>query len=130
MVSVLNAAFSIDAAPRLTGTYSSLFIGRLVDYPWLSQYLATAAYRDGGWNAKKGRPAALDINRYVAQVLFNKELLAPVAAVLATGGYRITGVSVEKVLVGGFREVPSYQGKMAPGRVPYDAQAWFRLDHH
>jgi hypothetical protein len=46
---------------------------------------------------------------------------------LARGGYRILGVTVEKVLVGGFREVPLYQGKMHPGKVPYDAQVWFRL---
>ncbi len=33
--------------------------------------------------------------------------------------YRIMGVTVEKVLIGGFREVPFYQGEMKPGRVPY-----------
>jgi len=33
----------------------------------------------------------------------------------AKGGYKVNRVSVEKVLVGGFREVPFYQGKMYPG---------------
>lgn len=127
MVSALHAAFSMDAAPRLTGSYSSLAIGRLIDYPWLSRYLAGTACRDRGWDKAKGRPVALDINRYVAQVLFDQGLLAPLAAALETGGYRVAGVSVEKVLVGGFREVPVCQGA---GRVPYDAQVWFRLGHH
>ncbi len=130
MVSVLNATFARDAAPKPAGIYSSLSIGRLIDYPWLSHYLAVTAYRDRAWDTKRGRPVALDINRYVAHILFSKDLLAPLAAALEAGGYRVLGVSVEKVLVGGFREVPFYQGKMGPGRVPYDAQVWFRLERH
>jgi hypothetical protein len=35
---------------------------------------------------------------------------------------------VEKVLVGGLREVPLYQGAMKPGLVPYDAIVWLRLE--
>ena len=33
MLSVLNAAFSKDDSPKLEGSYSSLSIGRLIDYP-------------------------------------------------------------------------------------------------
>ena len=128
MVSVLSAAFSKTDSPKIEGNYSSLFIGRLIDYPWLSEYVATTAHRDRGWNSKKGKPAAMDINKYVSQLLFKKELMAQLWTVLEKGGYRVTGVTVEKVLVGGFREVPFYQGEMHPGRVPYDAQVWFRLE--
>jgi hypothetical protein len=128
MVSVLSAAFSKNDSPKLDWSYSSLSIGRLIDYPWLSQYLATTAYRDHRWDSKKGKPAAMDINKFVSQVLFRKELMAQIETVFEKGGYRIVGVTVEKVLVGGFREVPFYQGKMHPGRVPYDAQVWFRLE--
>ena len=128
MLSVLSAAFSKDVSPKLDGSYSSLFIGRLIDYPWLSQYLATTAYRDRGWDSKKGKPVAMDINKYVSQLLFRKELVAQIETVFEKGGHRVAGVTVEKVLVGGFREVPFYQGKMSPGKVPYDAQVWFRLE--
>ncbi len=128
MVSVLSAAFSKNDSPKLDGSYSSLSIGRLIDYPWLSQYLATTAYRDHKWDSKKGKPAAMDINKFVSQVLFRKELMVQIETVFEKSGYRIVGVTVEKVLVGGFREVPFYQGKMHPGRVPYDAQVWFRLE--
>ena len=127
MLSVLSAAFSKTESPRLEGSYSSLSIGRLIDYPWLSQYLATTAYRDRGWDSKKGKPVAMDINKYAKQLLFRKELIAQIEAPFTKGGYRIVSVTVEKVLVGGFREVPFYQGEMPPGRVPYDAQVWFRL---
>jgi hypothetical protein len=127
MVSVLTAAFLKNDSPKLEGSYSSLFIGRLIDYPWLSQYLATTATRDRGWDSKKGKPAAMDINTYLSQLLFRKEWMAEIETVFEKGGYRVVGVAVEKVLVGGFREVPFYQGEMYSGRVPYDAQVWFRL---
>jgi hypothetical protein len=35
---------------------------------------------------------------------------------------------MEKVLVGGFGDMPLWQGKMAPGKLPYDAMVWFRLE--
>ncbi len=127
MLLALEGAFSKTDSPKIEGNYSSLFIGRLIDYPWLSQYLATVAHHDPGWDFKKGKPAAIDINKYVSQVLFKKELIAQIEASLAKGGYRILGVTVEKVLVGGFREVPLYQGKIFSGKVPYDAMVWFRL---
>jgi hypothetical protein len=130
MVSVLTAAFLKNDSPKLEGSYSSLSIGRLIDYPWLSQYLATTATRDRGWDSKKGKPAAMDINKYVSQLLFRKEWMAGIETAFEKGGYRVVGVSVEKVLVGGFREVPFYQGEMHPGRVPYDAQVWFRLERN
>jgi hypothetical protein len=54
--------------------------------------------------------------------------LAQIETTVAKSGYRVTGVSVEKVLVGGLREVPQYAGDMAAGLFPYDAQVWFRLE--
>jgi hypothetical protein len=125
---ILSAAFFRGGPLKPAGNYSSLSIGRLIDYPWLSQYLATTAFRDAGWNSKRGKPVAMDINKYVSELLSKKELTGQIEAALEKGGYRVAGVAVEKVLVGGFREVPLYQGEMHPGRVPYDAQVWFRLE--
>jgi hypothetical protein len=128
VVSALTAAFLKRDSPKLEGSYSSLSMGRLIDYPWLSEYLATTAFRDQGWDSKRGKPAVMDINKYVSQLLFRKELTAEIETAFEKGGVRVVGVSVEKVLVGSFREVPFYQGEMHPGRVPYDAQVWFRLE--
>ena len=128
VVAVLSAVFSKTESPKLDGSFSSLYIGRLIDYPWLCQYLATTAYSDRGWDSKKGNPRVMGVNKYVAQLLFRKEVVTPIENALGKGGYKIGGVTVEKVLVGGFREVPFYQGPMHPGRVPYDAQVWFRLE--
>jgi hypothetical protein len=128
VVSILSAAFSKTDAPKLEGSYSSLSFGRLIDFPWLSQYLAIAASRDKAWDAKRGKPVAMDVNHYIAQLLSRRELLTQIEPACAQGGYRIVKVSVEKVLVGGLREVPLYQGAMEPGLVPYDAIVWLRLE--
>jgi hypothetical protein len=55
-------------------------------------------------------------------------LLEPIEAVLAKAGYGVAGITVEKVLVGTFRDVPLYQGKLLRDRVAYDAQVWLRLE--
>ena len=128
MLSALKAAFTKTEPPKPEGSYSSLYIGRLIDYPWLSQYLATTAYRDTKWDKKRGKPVALDINKYVSNILSSKEITVQIEEAFAASGYRVISTTVEKVLIGGFRSVPLYQGDMAPGKVPYDAQVWFKLE--
>ncbi|MGJ0516904.1 MAG: hypothetical protein ACR65O_14275 [Methylomicrobium sp.] len=127
VLSLLAAAFAKTDPPALRGGYASLFIGRLIDYPWLSHHLAETARRDKRWNGKKGRPIKMEINAYVARLLFNRDLLKPIQAELGKHGYRIAGVSVEKVLVGGASDLPGLAGKNLSGRIPFDAQVWFRL---
>ncbi|PKN30791.1 MAG: hypothetical protein CVU64_01830 [Deltaproteobacteria bacterium HGW-Deltaproteobacteria-21] len=128
MLQTLAAAFAKTDPPKLEGPYSSLFIGRLIDFPWLSQYLALGAHKDRGWNREKGKPAAMDVNKYVATILARREVTAQIEETFGDSGYRIVGVSVEKVLVGGFGDVPLYEGEMLSGKVPYDAMVWFRLE--
>jgi len=128
VVAVLEAAISKTEAPKLEGTYTGLSLGRLIDYPWMCQYLANAARHDRAWSLKKGRPVAGDINKYVADILSGRELIGPIEAVLAKAGYRVSGVSVEKVLVGGDKDIPQYQGERFAGRIPFDAQVWLNLE--
>ncbi len=54
MLSVLKSAFSKTDPPRMEGPYTSLSIGRPIDYAWLSRYLADAAAGDAGWVAVGG----------------------------------------------------------------------------
>ena len=128
MLSALSEAFSKTGLLKFEGVFTSLSIGRLIDYPWLSQYLAITARKDRKWSAKRGKPVALNVNQYVSGVLSHKDASAQIETIVAKSGYRVTGVSVEKVLVGGLREVPQYAGDMAVGLFPYDAQVWFRLE--
>lgn len=115
VISVLGSAFSKTDPPRLEGPYSSLYIGRLVGYPWLSRHLADAAAADARWDGKRGKPVRMDINKFVATLLSAEEVTAPLNEAIAAGGYRVASVTVEKVLVDRAR------------RVPYDAQVWFNL---
>jgi hypothetical protein len=128
MLLALDEAFLRTDPPNLEWSYSSLSIGRLIDYPWLSQYLATAAYQDRAWDLKRGKPVVIDINKYVANVLSREELRTQIETPFLKSGYKVIGVTVEKVLIGSFREVPLFQGEMVPGRVPYDGQVWIRLE--
>lgn len=128
MLQTLTAAFAKTDPPKLEGTYLSLFIGRLIDFPWLSEYLALAAYEDRGWNRAKGKPVAMNINKFVAAILERRDVTAQIEETFGDSGYWIVGVSVEKVLVGGFGDVPLYEGPMRSGRVPYDGMVWFRLE--
>ncbi len=131
MLAALKGASSATNPSPLSGrTYTSLSIGRLVAYPWISQHLATTAYRDPAWDAKRGRPRHTGENTYVAKLLAEDVITGPLNETLAPRGLRIHSVTVEKVLVGGFRDVPLYQGKDAPGKVPYDAQVWLRLQRN
>jgi hypothetical protein len=127
MMSMLHDTISGSKFEKLESNFTSLSIGRLIDFPWLSQYLAAAAAQDSQWNARKGRPLTGNDNHYVSDVLSRKEVLAIFQAAIASSRYQIQGVSVEKVLVGGLQEVPGYGGKLVPGRFPYDAQVWFQL---
>jgi hypothetical protein len=125
--SVLKEAFSKTSPPMLEGSYSSLFMGRLIDYPWLSQYLATTAYKDKGWNHTRGKHRSMNTYTYVAAILSRPEVVSSIEETFGGSGYRIVAATVEKILVGSFREVPMYEGKNLPGRVPYDCMVWFRL---
>ena len=127
MLETLKNAFSKNGAPKLEGVYSSLCIGRLIDYPWLSQYLADSVWKDPAWDRKKGKPVNLDLYRYVKDLLARKEVAGEIDKALEAAGYRVASVTVEKILVGGLRDVPLYQGRIAPGKVPLDAIVWFIL---
>ena len=108
--------------------YTSLFLGRLVDYPWPSSQLATTAARDPGWDAVRGRPVGRSINSYVGAQLSRPEVLAFFEAPLAAGGYRVTAVTVEKVLVGRCGDLPQVgTAAQCAGTVPFDAMVWLVL---
>jgi hypothetical protein len=82
------------------------------------------------WDAKRGKPKTGDLNGYVARLLARKAITAPINETLVPCGYRMRSVTVEEVLVGSIRDMPLYQGKVVPGKVPYDTQVWFRLLKH
>jgi len=129
VIQVLTQAFSEPHPILIARTFTSLAIGRLIDYPWLVKFLARRASQDPQWNAAAGKPRRVHVNRYVADVLFLPEIVSEIETPLREQGYRIVGVSVEKVLVGGFENVPQLEVPRRKGKIPFDAQVWFRLEH-
>ena len=125
---VLKAVFSKTDPPKLERVYTSLFLGRLIDYPWLCEYLAVYAHKDPRWDRKKGKPVSMDLYRYVSAILSNREVISQFEDAFGDSGYTIMAVTLEKVCVGHFSDVPLYQGKMLPGKVPFDAVVWLRLE--
>jgi len=124
---VLEQAFADLPSAEPGRVFTSLALGRLIDYPWMVRFLAESASRDPDWDAAAGTPRRGDINRYVADVLARPEIIGPFEEPLRRHGYRIGGVSVEKVLAGGFDNVPGWEGPRRSDKVPFDAQVWFRL---
>jgi hypothetical protein len=103
-------------ARRLDGV-SSLSLGRIERLPWLVERVAAAARSSPRWDARTGRAREGAAERAVADWIRGADLAREVAAVLASFGARLDGVSVEKVLV-----------TAAPGdHVPFDALVWLRL---
>jgi hypothetical protein len=129
MTQVLSQAFSKPDPALTSRVFTSLALGRLIEYPWLAQFLALHAVHDPAWDAAVGKPVMVHINRYVADVLASRKIVQEIEAPLREHGYRISGVSVEKVLVGGFENVPQLEGPRPKGKIPFDAQVWFRLEH-
>jgi hypothetical protein len=125
---VLSQAFAEPKPEFASRVFTSLAIGRLIDYPWLVQFLALRAARDPGWDVAAGKPVKVHINRYVADVLSSPEIVLEMETPLREQRYRIVGVSVEKVLVGSFENVPQLDGPRRKGKIPFDAQVWFRLE--
>jgi len=106
--------------------FKTVFIGRLVDHPWLSKYLAEQALAHAGWDREKGEPAAGDINQYVRDVLSAPDLLGRIQEPFAGSGYTVVGASVEKVLVSRASDIEWLETD-DPALVPYDAMVHFIL---
>jgi len=107
--------------------FSSVFIGRAVEYPWLSNYINHQALMDSAWSKKQGRPRRQNINTYVARLAGKHPFIEKLNSVLANIHYKITGVSVEKVLVGRYRQLHDYTGPEFKGGAPFDAQIYLLL---
>ena len=128
LATALVQVLASEAAGQPSTRWSSISLGRLIDYPWLSTYLARAAAGDPGWNARAGKPVRGGINAYVADLLSRPALTDQLQHALATGGYRISGASVEKVLVATADKIPGLGDDPLKGRLPFDAMLWLLLE--
>ena len=127
LIQLIKEAASKNDSVFQFHSFTSIFIGRAVEYPWLSAFMALKAKDDSLWSLKRGRPKEKNINHYVEKFLAQHEFLQEINPIFAKVHYRIKGVSVEKVLVGTYKNIPNYAGQKFKGGVPFDAQIYFLL---
>ncbi len=127
LLQLMQRAVSENDSVFSNHRFSSVFIGRAVEFPWLSNFIVRQALRDSAWAKKRGRPHGQNINAYVARLIEKHPFISKLNSVLAKVHYKITGVSVEKVLVGSYRHLTHYSGEKFEGDVPFDAQVYLLL---
>lgn len=116
----------LQARPPGAANVSSLSLGRVVAYPWLSRSIADSALDQPGWATRISRAKPVDREKLAASVLLDPALLQRLAVPFEGTPYRVVSVSFEKVLFGR-ADVYSSHGKAGAVMVPFDAQLWLRL---
>jgi|GEM_PF-2925360 len=128
----------LQQRPATRPDVTSLSLGRAVDFPWISRFLADAALRSPDWALRVARARSGERDRLARPILRDAALLQRLAAPYAGSRYVVIGLSYEKVLFG---RADIHASPPAPPRVeqaaatwdaaavmvPYDAQIWLRL---
>jgi len=117
---------SLEEADSDQVNFKSLFMGRLIDHPWISKYLAMQALASDDWNPETRELKDGDINSFVRHILESPELLQQIQEPFADTGYTVTGASVEKVLITKANEIPWLELSESV-LVPYDAMIHYIL---
>ena len=122
---LIGLAFASLALQKMesAGTYRSIFLGRLIDYEWLSGHLATHAANDPDWSTAAGTTTTGErAEAYVQRALAQRSILDPIDEALKPYGYRARGFSCEKAMVSGPDTKPFQPAWVAADkRLPFDA---------
>jgi hypothetical protein len=129
---------ALDAALKQTKTSSEpqplrlIFLGRVADYPWLSQGLSDWAKQSPDWDSVKGHAVAggpsdnaVVANMLTQMAMADQGALSFLLTLLSRHGFRFSGASVEKVMAG-----PGGQYGTTPvvePVLPYDALVHLRI---
>lgn len=93
---------------------TSIFLGRLISYKWLSDYLLKSSITNKNWNVQKGRPRNGTSNKYVNSLMYRSNILEPFSLVLSKYDYKMSGVSCEKILIN-------------KEKLPFDGMCWLTI---
>ena len=104
----------------------SLYLGRSIDYPWLSSLMVQSALAHPDWDVEMGKSLVVHENALVGEMLSREAIVEQLQMPFSATGYVVSGVSVEKVLIG---EISVVAPEFLPvnGLVPFDAQVWIHL---
>ena len=123
---ILEGAFAALTQGADRTAYTSVFLGRIEYYDWLSRHLVERAQSHADWSAESGQTRqGRIINDLVNEILGEPAVLGAMNTALAGSGYSATGMSCEKVLVSG-KDTKAYEPDWTPRgkRVPFDAMCW------
>jgi hypothetical protein len=123
---LITLAFATVALQKLDtegGAYRSIFLGRLIDYEWLSRQLSESAEADANWSAATGKAKdGARAEAYVQRSLDIPSVLVPLSDALKPYGYRARGFSCEKAMISGPDTRPFQPAWVAADkRLPFDA---------
>lgn len=93
---------------------TSIFLGRIHAYPWMSHYILESSEVNKLWDTKSGRPVKGSANQYINTLLGSTIITTPFSRILTPAGYNLTGISCEKVLLN-------------DENLPYDALCWITV---
>ena len=116
----------IRARPADSASISSLSLGRAVDYPWLSQFVADSALASPQWRKRIAKARGVERDKLAAAILSDPALRKRLDAPFEGTRYRVSQVTFEKILFGRADEHTSDK-KGGSTIVPFDAQIWLRL---
>ena len=130
LLNLIDSLLTEHEAFLKKGNFESFFMGRVVEFPWLKEYLIKHAESSAEWDANRGRLKKdhLQINKWVARLLFQHPLFKEMAKRFKTAGYAVTGLSVEKVLVTDLSKIKTQNKNLKQGKYPFDAQLWVLLE--
>jgi hypothetical protein len=116
----------IRARPADSASISSLSLGRAVDYPWLSRFIADSALASPDWAKRVANARGVERDELAAAILSDPALRKRLDIPFEGTRYRVSQVTFEKILFGRADEHTS--GKKGGSTiVPFDAQMWLRL---
>jgi hypothetical protein len=123
-----------QTSPSTAPDVTSLSLGRAVNFPWISRFIADAALQTPGWAGRMARTKIGERDKLARPVLHDPALLQRLAAPFADSCYAVIGLSYEKVLFGRadkYASPPVSSAASNPAtaavKVPYDAQLWLGL---
>ncbi len=124
----LNHAFSKLSEKKSKTEYTSISMGRIIEYPWISKALADSAADDPRWSTETGKLKDITVHEFTAELLNRTQIVNTINEHLKLIGHKISGIRVEKVLIstGKPMNFPSWIDQKT--RVPFDAMLWFKLE--
>ncbi len=126
----------LQKRPAARPDITSLSLGRAVNFPWISRFMADTALRSPDWAVRVAHARSGERDGLARSILHDPLLLQRLAAPFAGSRYAVVGLAYEKVLFGradihASPPAAPLTSQAAATRaavmVPYDAQIWLRL---